>query len=372
MNILVVLGTRPEAVKMAPVIRALRQHPAGPSVQLCLTAQHRELLDQALALFELPVDYDLNIMRPGQTLSGLTAAVLSGLEPVLASTRPDLVLVHGDTSTSFAAALAAFYQQIPVGHVEAGLRTHRPSNPFPEETNRCLTDTLSTHHFAPTEGARQNLLHEHIDPARILVTGNTAVDALRYAAGRPCVFEDPLLDTLGRERPLVLVTAHRRESFGTPFGEICRALRSISEGHPEADFIFPVHPNPNVRDAARSLLGGCGRIHLIEPMEYLPFVHLMKKATLILTDSGGIQEEAPSLGVPVLVLREVTERPEAVEAGVARVIGTSHDTIVAATAELLGDCAARMGMVKRENPFGDGHAGERIVEYLMKLECRAQ
>lgn len=368
MNILVVLGTRPEAVKMAPVIRALRQHPAGPSVQLCLTAQHRELLDQALALFGLPVDYDLNIMRPGQSLSGLTAAVLSGLEPVLASTQPDLVLVHGDTSTSFAAALAAFYHHIPVGHVEAGLRTHHRTQPFPEEINRRLTDSLCTHHFAPTEGARQNLLLENIDPAHILVTGNTVVDALLHALGHPCAFEDPLLEALGRERPLVLVTAHRREIFGTAFGEICRALRSIAEEHPEVDLVFPVHPNPNVRDAAQALLGGCERIHLIEPVEYLPFVHLMKKATLILTDSGGIQEEAPSLGVPVLVLREVTERPEAVEAGTARVVGTRHDAIVSAASELLADPAARGRMVKAENPFGDGHAGERIAAYLMREE----
>jgi len=368
MNILVVLGTRPEAVKMAPVIRALRQHPAAPSVQLCLTAQHRELLDQALALFDLPVDYDLNIMRPGQSLCGLTAAVLSGLEPVLASTRPDLVLVHGDTSTSFASALAAFYQHIPVGHVEAGLRTHHRTQPFPEELNRRLTDTLCAHHFAPTEGARQNLLRENIDSSHIVVTGNTVVDALRYALERPCAFENPLLDALGRERPLVLVTAHRRESFGTAFGEICRALRSIAEVHPEADIVYPVHPNPNVRDSARALLGGCDHIHLIEPLEYLPFVHLMKKATLILTDSGGIQEEAPSLSVPVLVLREVTERPEAVEAGTARLVGTGHDSIVAAVIALLADPAARARMVRTTNPFGDGHAGERIAAYIMQEE----
>ena len=370
MNIVVVLGTRPEAVKMAPVIRALRSHPARPKVQLYLTAQHRELLDQALALFELPVDHDLNLMRPGQSLTGLASAVLSGLEPLFAAVRPDLVLVHGDTTTSFAAALAAFYQHIPVGHVEAGLRTGDPARPFPEELNRRMADALCTHHFAPTEGARENLLRENIDPARILVTGNTVIDALRYAAEQPCVFEDRRLEALGRARALILVTAHRRESFGAPFSEICRALRTIVEGNPDVEIAYPVHPNPNVRDAARVLLGDCARIHLLEPLEYLPFVHLMKKSKLILTDSGGIQEEAPSLGIPVLVLRDVTERPEAVTAGTARLVGTRHDNIVSAVRELLGDPAARARMVQVESPFGDGRAGERIADYLMQEESQ--
>jgi UDP-N-acetylglucosamine 2-epimerase len=253
--------------------------------------------------------------------------------------------------------------------VEAGLRTHHRAQPFPEELNRRLTDALCAHHFAPTETARQNLLREHIEPSQIRVTGNTVIDALHHALEQPCTFEDPFLDTLGHERPLVLVTAHRRENFGTPFGEICRALRSIAEVHPKADIVFPVHPNPNVRDAAYAALGNRAYIHLIEPLEYLPFVHLMKKATLILTDSGGIQEEAPSLGVPVLVLREVTERPEAVEAGTARLVGTAHATIVAAASELLGDAVARARMVTTTNPFGDGHAGERIAAHILQEEA---
>ncbi len=370
MNILVVLGTRPEAVKMAPVIRALRAHPAAPSVELCLTAQHRDLLDQALALFDLPIDYDLNLMRPDQSLTGLTGAVLAGLEPILVSERPDLVLVHGDTTTSFSTALAAFYHQIPVGHVEAGLRSHHSGQPFPEELNRRMTDALAAHHFAPTEGARENLLRENIDPARILVTGNTVVDALLFAAATPCPVTDPRLDTLGRERYLVLVTAHRRESFGAPFLEICRALRSIADRHPDVEIAYPVHPNPKVNDAARKLLGGHDRIHLLPPLEYLPFVHLMKRARLILTDSGGIQEEAPSFGVPVLVLRDVTERPEAVAVGTARLVGTHHDTIVAAAGELLADTPARAHMIQTANPFGDGQAGPRIANYLLQREGR--
>jgi UDP-N-acetylglucosamine 2-epimerase (hydrolysing) len=371
MNILVVLGTRPEAVKMAPVIRALRVHPGRPSVSLCLTAQHRDLLDQALVLFELPVDYDLNLMRPDQSLTGLTSGVLAGLEPILRSERPDLVLVHGDTTTSFAAALAAFYHQIPVGHVEAGLRSHHSGQPFPEELNRRMTDALATHHFAPTEGARENLIRENIDPSSILVTGNTVVDALLFAAGRPCPASVPRLEALGRERELILVTAHRRESFGAPFFEICRALRTLAGKHPGVEIACPVHPNPRVSDAARKLLGGHDRIHLLEPLEYLPFIHLMKRARLILTDSGGIQEEAPSFGVPVLVLRDVTERPEAVAAGTARLVGTHHDTIVAAADELLSDCPARSRMLQAGNPFGDGQAGQRIADYLMQLERRS-
>lgn len=371
MNILVVLGTRPEAVKMAPVIRALRARPEKPSVVLCLTAQHRDLLDQALALFELPVDYDLNLMRPDQSLSSLTTGVLQGLEPILTSDRPDLVLVHGDTTTSFSAALAAFYHQIPVGHVEAGLRSHHPGQPFPEELNRRMTDALATHHFAPTEGARDNLVRENIDPKRIHVTGNTAVDALLHAAALPCPETDPLLAALGRERDLILVTAHRRESFGAPFFEICRALRTLVDRHPGVEVAFPVHPNPRIREAARRLLGGHDRIHLVEPVEYLPFVHLMKRARIILTDSGGIQEEAPSFGVPVLVLRDVTERPEALAAGTAHLVGTHHDAIVAAASALLETGATRTGGSPLENPFGDGNAGARIAALLMEQDRQA-
>lgn len=369
MNILVVLGTRPEAVKMAPVVRALREHPNRPLVRLCLTAQHRDLLDQALALFELPVDYDLDLMRPGQTLASLTSTILTALDAVLVELKPDMVLVHGDTTTSFAAALAAFYRRIPVGHVEAGLRTNNPGQPFPEELNRRMTDALCTWHFAPTLRARENLLLENISPEHIIVTGNTAVDALLFAASQPSSDLDQDIDELGCTRKLLLVTAHRRESFGAPLGEIFRALRTIAAKHGDVEIAVPVHPNPSVTEAASGALAGCERIVLLPPLEYLPFVTLMKRATIILTDSGGIQEEAPSLGVPVLVLREVTERPEAIEAGTARLVGTDHDTIVRAVTDLLHNRELREAMVHAENPFGDGHAGERIARYLMSLEA---
>lgn len=370
MNILIVVGTRPEAIKMAPVISALRSHPEGPMVRVCVTAQHRNLLDQALADFNIVADYDLDLMRTDQTLAGLTSALLMGLDGVLAEARPDLVLVHGDTTTSFAGALASFYRRIPVGHVEAGLRTHDPAQPFPEELNRRMTDALCHHHFAPTEGARANLLREGVAPEGIVVTGNTAIDAVLQVAQEPYAFPDEALEALGRERALVLVTAHRRESFGEPFAGICAALRRVAEENEGVEIALPVHPNPNIRCAAWALLGGHERIHLLEPLAYRPFVHLMKRARLILTDSGGIQEEAPSLGVPVLVLRAATERPEALAAGTARLVGTDPAAVVDATNRLLRDADARAAMTGRPNPFGDGRAAEQIAARLLEKENR--
>lgn len=367
MKTLVVLGTRPEAIKMAPVIRALRDRPDQFSTQVCLTAQHRGLLDQVIALFNISVDYDLDLMAPGQSIAQVTSGVLAGMDNVLQESRPDMVLVHGDTTTSFAAALAAFYRQIPVAHVEAGLRTHDRARPFPEEMNRRLGDSLCTYHYASTANARDNLVREHFDPANIVITGNTVIDALLDVAARPYTFDDAAMDALGRDRRLVLVTAHRRESFGAPFDGICRAIRAIVDAHPDVEVAYPVHPNPQIQQAAREHLAGVGRIHLVEPLDYLPFVQLMKKATFILTDSGGIQEEAPSLGKPVLVLRDLTERPEAVAAGTALLVGTDCDRIVAAARSLLDDTATYRRMASAANPFGDGKASGRIVDHLAQL-----
>ena len=364
MKVLVVLGTRPEAIKMAPVIRELLRHPDQFKTEVCLTAQHRELLDQVIALFQIPVTHDLNLMAPGQSLEDITSGVLRGLGPVLRASRPDAVLVHGDTTTSFAAALAAFYAQIPAGHVEAGLRTYQHYAPFPEELNRRLCDVLCTWHYAPTGGARENLLREGLSGDSILVTGNTVVDALLYTARQPFTFTDPLLERLGTERRLLLITAHRRESFGAPFRDMCRAIRDTVAANPGIEAVYPVHPNPNVRVAVDEILRGQERVHCIEPIEYLPFVHLLKKAHLILTDSGGIQEEAPSLGKPVLVMREVTERPEAVDAGAVQLVGANYGAIVAAVQRLLGDEALYRRMSESGNPYGDGTAALRIVEHL--------
>jgi len=367
MKILVVAGTRPEAIKLAPVIRALRSRPDVFTTQVCLTAQHRALLDGVIELFGIDVDYDLDVMQTGQTLYQTTGAVLLGMERVLGEARPDLVLVHGDTTTALAAALAAFYGHVPVGHVEAGLRTTAIGRPFPEEMNRRVADQLSTYYYAATAGARNNLLRERVDPARVIVTGNTVIDALLDVAGRPYTFADPALEALGRSRRLILVTAHRRESFGAPLESICRAIRSIVAEHPDTEVVYPVHPNPNVREAAQAHLGGCERVHLIEPLPYQAFVHLMQRSTLILTDSGGIQEEAPSLGKPVLVLREETERPEAVRAGVAQLTGTDHDRIVSSARTLLKNAAVYRRIAATANPYGDGQAGERIADHLAQV-----
>jgi len=363
MKVLVVAGTRPEAIKMAPVVRALQQH-GGFDARLCLTAQHRGLLDQVIRVFDLKPDYDLDVMSPGQSLFDVTSRVLLGMKDVIEDARPDVVLVHGDTTTSFTAALAAYYLRVPIGHVEAGLRTYNKYQPFPEEMNRRLADPLCDFHYAPTEASRDNLLAERIPAEGILVTGNTVIDALLETAARPFTFDDPLLENAGKARRLLLVTAHRRESFGTPFHDMCRAMRDLARANPDLEVIYPVHPNPSVVAVTRELLENEPRVHLIEPLDYLPFVHLMKKATLVLTDSGGVQEEGPALGKPVLVMREVTERPEAIAAGTARLVGTRYDGIMSQVQALLDDPVACAAMAAKKNPYGDGQASARIAAHL--------
>jgi UDP-N-acetylglucosamine 2-epimerase (non-hydrolysing) len=365
-KILVVIGTRPEAIKMAPVVQEVSRR-SGMDVAVCLTAQHRELLDQAVATFGIRADYDLNVMRPDQTVSGLTSAVLSAMESVLTDAKPDVVLVHGDTTTSFTAALAAFYAKTPVGHVEAGLRTHDRHRPYPEEMNRRLCDALCDYHYAPTPLARDNLIKEGIAQENLLVTGNTVIDALLQIAGQTHTFADPALEQAGRDRRLLLVTAHRRESFGRPLREMCKAMRTLADNNADLEVVYPVHPNPRVRETVDATLAGHERVHLLAPLDYTHFVHLMKKAAVVLTDSGGIQEEAPSLGKPVLVMREVTERPEAIEAGTARLVGTSCARIVAEVQRLLDDPAAYSAMANAVNPYGDGHASERIADHLEQI-----
>jgi UDP-N-acetylglucosamine 2-epimerase (non-hydrolysing) len=366
-TILIVIGTRPEAIKMAPVIHALRERQDQFDVKVCLTAQHRELLDQVIDVFKMPVDFDLDIMAPDQSLFDVTAAVLTRMKEVLETLRPDRVLVHGDTTTSFTAALAAYYLKIPVGHVEAGLRTYNKHQPFPEEMNRRMADALCDYHYAPTPRARENLLQEHIPDTNIIVTGNTVIDALLQVANMPYTFEDPLLAQAGTDRRLVLVTAHRRESFGDAFRNMCRAMGELAANNDDVEIIYPVHPNPNVQLVTDEILSGQERVHLMAPLDYLPFVHLMKKAHIVLTDSGGIQEEAPSLGKPVLVMREVTERPEALESGTAALVGTAHDAIVQGVQRLLDDEAAYSAMANRVNPYGDGQAAQRITDHLAGL-----
>ncbi|AXA85379.1 UDP-N-acetylglucosamine 2-epimerase (non-hydrolyzing) [Lysobacter oculi] len=362
---MLVFGTRPEAIKMAPVLHALRAR-GDLRVGVCVSAQHRQMLDQVLALFDIVPDDDLDLMRPGQDLTGVTCGVLSGMQRILAARRPRMVLVHGDTSTTFSAALAAFYAGIEVGHVEAGLRTGNMRAPWPEEMNRRLTAPLTTLHFAPTPRARANLIMEGMAEASIEVTGNTVIDALLQVRER--LRTDAVLDAEMRERfgflspsrRMVLVTGHRRENFGDGFEHICMALRELSERE-DVEIVYPVHLNPNVQEPVKRILGDRGRVHLIEPQDYLPFVWLMDRATLLITDSGGIQEEAPSLGKPVLVMRDVTERPEAVEAGTVRLVGTDTARIVAAATALLDDEAAYKSMSRGHNPYGDGHASERIA-----------
>ncbi|MGD9426614.1 non-hydrolyzing UDP-N-acetylglucosamine 2-epimerase [Pantoea sp. NSTU24] len=369
MKVLTVFGTRPEAIKMAPLVQALTQDPAFES-RLCVTAQHREMLDQVLRLFRLQPDYDLNIMRPEQGLTEITCRILEGMKNVLLDFKPDIVLVHGDTTTTLAASLAAFYQQIPVGHVEAGLRTGDLASPWPEEGNRKLTGHLARLHFTPTARSRQNLLQENLPDARIIVTGNTVIDALLWVRDR--VLDDTSLNAelaarypfLDPAKKLVLVTGHRRESFGGGFERICSALAQIARQHPDAQIVYPVHLNPNVSEPVNRILSGIENIILIEPQEYLPFVWLMNRAWLILTDSGGIQEEAPSLGKPVLVMRDTTERPEAVDAGTVRLVGTDIARIVASVGELLSDDEAWQAMSHAHNPYGDGKACGRILQAL--------
>jgi len=373
LKIICIFGTRPEAVKMAPVIRALRECPERIDCRVCVTAQHRHMLDRVLELFAIVPDHDLNIMRPGQDLFDVTAGVLLGLKPVLAREKPDLILVHGDTTTSMAASLAAFYSRIRIGHVEAGLRTHHKYAPFPEEINRSLTARMADLHFAPTERARRNLLAEGIDEASVFVTGNTVIDALLSA--REMIRQDcPLREELDRQfgfldsgKRLILVTGHRRENFGAGFENICHALKAIASRHRDVQILYPVHLNPRVQEPVRRILGSGDRgIHLIEPVDYLPFVHLMSRAEIIITDSGGVQEEAPSLGKPVLVMRETTERPEAVDAGTVRLVGADCDRIVAATSELLENPAEYRKMSRAHNPYGDGRAAIRIREELLR------
>lgn len=369
MKVLTVFGTRPEAIKMAPLVHALAKDPHFEA-KVCVTAQHREMLDQVLKLFSIVPEYDLNIMQPGQGLTEITCRILEGLKPVLESFKPDVVLVHGDTTTTMAASLAAFYQRIPVGHVEAGLRTGDLSSPWPEEGNRTLTGHLATYHFAPTETSRQNLLRENIADNRITVTGNTVIDALFWVRDR--VLSDEALHNeltqrypfLANGKKMILVTGHRRESFGRGFEQICHALAEIAANNPDVQIVYPVHLNPNVSEPVKRILGHVENVILIEPQDYLPFVWLMNRVWLILTDSGGIQEEAPSLGKPVLVMREMTERPEAVSAGTVCLVGTDSQRIVNEVTRLLQDESAYQAMSRAHNPYGDGHACHRILSAL--------
>lgn len=367
-RVLSVFGTRPEAIKMAPVVRTLRTT-SGIESRVCVTAQHREMLDQVLEAFEITPDYDLDLMRSGQGLFDLTARVLTGMDPVLSDVQPDLALVHGDTTTTFAVSLAAFYQRIAVGHVEAGLRTRNKYAPFPEEMNRQLTSRLTDLHFAPTPASRANLLMDAIPAEQVFVVGNTAIDALLWMKAKldhaPSILS-PWLPDLDESTRLVLITAHRRESFGEGFEAICLALKDLAGKFRDTRFVYPVHLNPNVQDPVRYHLSEIPNISLIEPLPYAPFVALMQRATIILTDSGGVQEEAPSLGKPVLVLREITERPEAVSAGTVLLVGPDRQRIVAEASILLEDSRAYSKMSRTLNPYGDGLAAERIVDVILE------
>lgn len=364
MKVLSVFGTRPEAIKMAPLVKKLKETDGIESV-LCVTAQHREMLDQVLELFDLVPDYDLNIMKPNQTISMITTNVLLGLDEIFEKEKPDIVLVHGDTTTTFAAALSAFYHQASVGHVEAGLRTYDKYSPFPEEINRVLTGHIADIHFAPTERNRENLLREGIGEENIFITGNTVIDALLEVAGKPYEFEDETLKNLDFENKRVItVTCHRRENLGENMENIFGAIRQIGDEFDDVEIVYPVHMNPKVREIAGRILDGADNIHLIEPLQYQPFVKLQAKSYLIITDSGGMQEEAPSLGKPVLVVRKETERPEAVAAGTVKLAGVDRDTIYKMTKELLTDKAAYDKMAHAANPYGDGHACEKIIEIL--------
>jgi UDP-N-acetylglucosamine 2-epimerase (non-hydrolysing) len=368
-KVLLVFGTRPEAIKMAPLVLELKSR-TELNVEVCVTAQHREMLDQVLDLFELIPDYDLDLMQPGQDLYDITTKALLGLKGVLETSKPDLVLVHGDTTTTFASSLAAFYQRIPVGHVEAGLRTGNIYSPWPEEINRKLTGSLAQFHFAPTSKAQKNLLLENIDAANVHVTGNTVIDALVQVEKRIATdtqLNSKLLaqfDFLDPSKKLILVTGHRRESFGDGFENICQALRTLAQ-QPDVQVLYPMHLNPNVREPVNRILHGVDNVFLIEPQEYLPFVYLMSRAYIILTDSGGVQEEAPSLGKPVLVMRDTTERPEAVDAGTVKLVGTDYDCIVNEAMTLLTDKQAYENMSFAHNPYGDGKACQRIADIIL-------
>ena len=366
-KVLIVFGTRPEAIKMAPLVKEMKRRSEQFGVTVCVTGQHREMLDQMLEVFDIQPDYDLDIMQPGQDLYDVSARILLGMRDVLAKERPDLVLVHGDTSTSTFAALAAFYQHIPVGHVEAGLRTGNIYSPWPEEMNRQLNGRLCTWHFAPTETAQENLLKEHVDDAHIVVTGNTVIDALLWvvASGKAKAPQ------FGRNenRRMVLITGHRRENFGDGMKHICQAINALAEQFKDVDFVYPIHLNPNIRRPVREIIDGSrSNVYLLEPLSYLEFVAMMQQCTLILTDSGGIQEEAPAFGKPVLVMRDTTERPEAIEAGTARLVGTDRNTIEQNVARLLTDPEEYNIMAHAVNPFGDGHAAERIADTILNID----
>jgi UDP-N-acetylglucosamine 2-epimerase (non-hydrolysing) len=366
-NIFCVFGTRPEAIKMVPVVLALRERPKEFRCKVLVTAQHRGMLDQVLDLFRVKSDYDLDIMRDGQTLTDVTTRALQKLEPIFKKDRPDLVLVHGDTTTTLAAALASYYQKIPVGHVEAGLRSGDMLNPYPEEANRRLGDALCSLHFAPTASSKKNLRKENISPKGIFVTGNTGIDALKIGVARVerGAFPKPSAKLRAiAANPFILMTAHRRENFGKPMRDICGAVRRVARARPDVHFVYPVHPNPNVAGPVKELLSGLANVHLLKPLDYGDMLYLMRKARLVLTDSGGLQEEAPSLGKPVLVMRRVTERPEAVKAGTVQVIGTDQARLEKSINRLLDDKTLYRRMAEAVNPYGDGRAAERTVEAI--------
>ena len=365
-RLMTVCGTRPEAIKMCPLVLEMQQYPDFIEPIVAVTAQHREMLDQVLQLFAIKPDYDLNIMTAGQTLYDVTGRALAGLKDVLAEAQPDMVLVHGDTTTTFVGALASFYAQIPVGHVEAGLRTGNKFSPYPEEMNRKLTGAIADIHFAPTSTSKNNLLKENIDPAAIVVTGNTVIDALQTTVKADYRFTDSgLQKALAGGKRLILVTTHRRENLGEPMRHVYQALRKVLENHPDVEAIFPVHKNPKVREIVDEELGKLAQVHLIEPLDYEPFANLMAKVDIVLTDSGGIQEEAPALGKPVLVLRDTTERPEAVDAGTVKLVGTAYDDVLRETSLLLDDSKYYQSMAEAANPYGDGRACERIIRKIL-------
>lgn len=365
LTVLSIFGTRPEAIKMAPVVKELQRRSDTVRSLVCVTGQHREMLDQVLKLFAIQPDFDLNLMRPNQTLAGLTASLFEGLERVLVETKPDWIVAQGDTTTVMVASLMAHYHRIRFGHVEAGLRTGDKFRPFPEEANRRIADLLADAYFAPTEQSRQALLKEEVDSKNIFVTGNTVVDALMDVASRPFDWPTSRLASLPADKRLVLITAHRRESFGQPFLELCEAIRELASGHPQDQFIYPVHLNPNVRQPVNAILASLDNVSLIEPLDYFEMVHLMKRSVLILTDSGGIQEEAPSLGVPVLVMRDTTERPEGVAAGLVKLVGTKKDLIVQESTTILQHGSFVPAALRGSSPYGDGKAAQRIVSALL-------
>ncbi len=367
LKVMTVFGTRPEAIKMCPLVLEMKKYPELIEPLVAVTAQHREMLDQVLELFHIRPDYDLNIMTSGQTLYDVTTRALMGLKEVMEQAKPDIVLVHGDTTTTFAGALAAFYAQIPVGHVEAGLRTGNKYSPYPEEMNRKLTGAIADMHFAPTAISKQNLLKENVNPDNILVTGNTVIDALQATVQPDYVFEDAEFNKVfASGHRLILMTTHRRENLGEPMRHVYKALKKVLETHDDVEAIFPVHKNPKVREIVQQELGGLARVHLIEPMDYEPFANLMAKVDIVLTDSGGIQEEAPALGKPVLVLRDTTERPEAVAAGTVLLVGTAYEDVLRETNRLLDDEAHYKNMAEAANPYGDGQACARIVNAVLR------